>query len=72
MNPNATPFQPSSQPRTKPIKLAITAPLAPILMLTDAQKQRMQIRPHIFERNLTVPDLQAVLTAVSMAEFVLE
>ena len=76
MNPNATPFQSARrtevQPPTSTRKLALTAPLAPILMLTDAQKQSMQIQPNIFENNLTLPDLQAVLTAISAAEFVLE
>jgi hypothetical protein len=72
MNPNATSFQPARrtevQPRTSTRKLAFTAPLAPILMLTDAQKQSMQIQPNIFEDNLTWSDFRAT----SMAEFVLE
>lgn len=77
MNPNATPFQPATrtevaQPRTKPLRLAIAAPLAPLLMLTVGQKQSMQIQPHIFHSNLTWPDIKAVITATSMAEFVLE
>jgi hypothetical protein len=76
MNPNATPFQPARrtevQPPTSTRKLALTAPLAPILMLTDAQKQSMQIQPNIFENNLTLSDFRASVMASSMAEFVLE
>jgi hypothetical protein len=80
MNPNATPFQPAFrvearavlEARYKALKLAVVAPLAPIQMLTVAQKQRMQIQPPIFEKNLILPDLQAVFTAISAAEFVLE
>ena len=76
MNPNATPFQPARrtevQPPTSTRKLALTAPLAPILMLTDAQKQSMQTQPNIFEDNLTLSDFRASVMASSMAEFVLE
>ena len=81
MNPNATPFQPANQSketchvlkaRHDALKNAIAAPFAPVQMLTVGQKARMRIQPDIFERNLTLPDLQAVLTAISAAEFVLE
>jgi hypothetical protein len=77
MNPNATPFQPAAnnevqRSRASTRRLAMTAPLAPILMLTDAQQQSMQIQPHIFKDDLILPDLQAASTAISAAEFVLE
>jgi hypothetical protein len=75
MNPNATSFQPARRTEAQPTstrKLALTAPLAPILMLTDAQKQSMQTQPNIFEDNLTLSDFRASVMASSMAEFVLE
>jgi hypothetical protein len=76
MNPNAYPFQPAKTNDAKAqhtmLKRAIEAPLAPILMLTDDQLKRMQIPPRIFKNNLTFTDFQAVWTAISAAEFVLE
>jgi hypothetical protein len=74
MNPNATPFQsakPTSQSRNKVLQCAIEAPFAPILMLTDEEKQSMRFRSRIRE-NMSLPDFQAALTAISIAEFVLE
>ena len=77
MNPNASPFQPAKTKATLQaqhaiLKRAIEAPLAPILMLTDDQLKRMQIPQRIFKNNLTFTDFQAVWTAISVAEFVLE
>lgn len=78
MNPKATPFKPSKEThevlkaRHNALKSAVSAPFAPIQMLTIGQKKQMQIKSDIFEKHLTWPDLQTLMTAVSMAEFVLE
>lgn len=84
MNPNAAPFQPAARPDRVIVappnggsppstrRIALLAPLAPIRMLSGAEKQSMQVQPHIFKNNLIFPDLQAASTAISAAEFVLE
>ena len=81
MNPNATPFQPAArpdhfievpQPPTTIRRLALLAPLAPIRMLSGAEKQSMQFQPHIYEGQIVLADLQAASVAISVAEFVLE
>jgi len=80
MNPHATPFQPAArpdrieapQPYPSTRRIALLAPLAPIRMLSGAEKQNMQIQPHIFKNNMIFLDLQAASTAISAAEFVLE
>jgi hypothetical protein len=41
-------------------------------MLSGAEKQSMQVQPHIYEGQIVLADLQAASTAISAAEFVLE
>jgi hypothetical protein len=82
MNPNATPFQPAARPDriivvppppTSIRRLALLAPLAPIEMLSGAEKQSMQFLPHNFkDSQIVLADLQAASVAISVTEFVLE
>ena len=84
MNPNAAPFQPAARPDRVIVappnggsppsirRLSFIAPLAPIRMLSGAEKQSMQVQPHIYEGQIVLADLQAASVAISVAEFVLE
>ena len=81
MNPHATPFQPAFRPDRITVApppptsfrtLSFLAPLAPIRMLSDAEKQSMQFQPHIHEGQIVLADLQAASVAISVADFVLE
>jgi hypothetical protein len=80
MNPHATPFQPAArpdrieapQPYPSTRRIALLAPLAPIRMLSGAEKQSMQFQPHIHEGQIVLADLQAASVAISVTDFVLE
>jgi hypothetical protein len=72
MNPRALPFMPRSSAKNRDmLALAVKVPMAPISMLTAAEKENMTVKKVNF-KPLPPAECQILETAISVAEFVLE